>query len=381
MSTAQPVNCRSQLPKTRRWVIKIGSALITADGVGVDTLAIESWVAQMAALRQRGIELVLVSSGAVAEGMARLKWQQRPAELHKLQAAAAVGQMGLVQTYESFFQKHSLHTAQILLTHDDLSNRERYLNARSTLCTLLEYQVIPVVNENDTVTTAEIRFGDNDTLGALVTNLIEAEVMIILTDQQGLYNADPRKNPDAELVSEGMAGDPVLFEMAGSTGGGLGRGGMWTKIRAAGLAARSGAATVITYGRTPDVLTRIADGEALGTFLAPRQTPDTSRKQWLASHLQMRGRVYIDAGAAKVLCHGGKSLLPVGVTAIDGTFKRGEMVACIGPDGQEIARGLSNYSSTEARQIMGHPSDQIASLLGYIDEPELVHRDNLVLVC
>jgi glutamate 5-kinase len=289
--------------------------------------------------------------------------------------------MGLVQTYESFFQKHSLQTAQILLTHDDLSNRERYLNARSTLSTLLAYQTVPVVNENDTVTTAEIRFGDNDTLGALVTNLIEAEVMVILTDQQGLYNCDPRANPQAQLVCEGLAGDPALFKMAGGSGGALGRGGMWTKLRAAGLAARSGAATVIAYGHTPNVLTRIADGEALGTFLAPRQAPDTSRKQWLASHLQMRGRVHIDAGAVKVLCHGGKSLLPVGVTHIEGNFKRGEMVACQGPDGQEIARGLSNYSSTEARQIMGHASDQIATLLGYIDEPELIHRDNLVLVC
>jgi glutamate 5-kinase len=378
--TPDIITRREHLPHTRRWVIKIGSALITAEGSGIDRVAIESWVAQMATLRQRGIEVMLVSSGAVAEGMARLGWRKRPAELYQLQAAAAVGQMGLVQTYESFFQRHHLHTAQILLTHEDLSNRERYLNARTTLCTLLKLNVVPVINENDTVTTEEIRFGDNDTLGALVTNLIEADVLIILTDQQGLYDCDPRQKPDACLVSEGQAGDAALFAMAGSSGGGLGRGGMWTKLRAASLAARSGAATVIVYGRLDNVLLRIAEGENLGTFLYPSHAPITARKQWLASHLQMRGRLHLDAGAVKVLREGGKSLLPVGVTAVDGDFRRGEVVACLAPNGQEIARGLVNYGASEARKIQGHSSEHIPMLLGYVDEPELIHRDNLVLM-
>jgi glutamate 5-kinase len=382
MGTLPPdvINRREHLPHTRRWVIKIGSALITAEGSGIDRAAIANWVAQMAALRQQGIEVVLVSSGAVAEGMARLGWHKRPDELYKLQAAAAVGQMGLVQSYESFFQHHHLHTAQILLTHEDLSNRERYLNARSTLCTLLKLNVVPVINENDTVTTEEIRFGDNDTLGALVTNLIEADVLIILTDQQGLYDCDPRQNPAANLVSEGRAGDAALFAMAGASGGALGRGGMWTKLRAAGLAARSGAATVIVYGRLPEVLLRVAQGETIGTFLYPPHAPIAARKQWLASHLQMRGRIHLDTGAVKVLRDSGKSLLPVGVIAIDGEFRRGEMVACLAPDGQEVARGLVNYSAAEARKIMRCSSERIAELLGYVDEPELIHRDNLVLV-
>jgi len=374
------MNARQKVGKARRWVVKIGSALITAEGRGLDKTLIESWVAQMAGLRQQGVEIIMVSSGAVAEGMARLGWKQRPTELYKLQAAAAVGQMGVVQTYESFFQRHALHTAQILLTHEDLSNRERYLNARSTLSTLLELGVVPIINENDTVATAEIRVGDNDTLGGLVANLLEAELLVILTDQQGLYDCDPRRNPGAQLVSEGEAGDPKLLAMASGEGGALGRGGMLTKLRAATLAARSGAATWIAWGRLPEVLPRIAAGEDLGTLLLPNQAPITARKRWLAGHLQMRGRLHLDAGAVRMLRGAGTSLLAVGVTAVEGVFRRGEMVACIGPDGLEVARGLINYNAEETHKILGQPSERIADLLGYVTESELIHRDNLVVV-
>ncbi|MBE9563480.1 MAG: glutamate 5-kinase [Proteobacteria bacterium] len=364
----------------QRWVIKIGSALLTNEGRGLDKQAIKGWVEQMAALQQRGIELVLVSSGAVAEGMTRLKWTQRPSELYKLQAAAAVGQMGMIQTYESFFQHHSLHTAQILLTHDDLVNRQRYLNARSTLHSLINLKVIPVVNENDTVTTEEIRFGDNDTLASLVANLIEADTLVILTDQQGLYEQDPRLNPTAKLITEGKAGDPKLLAMAGDTGGSLGRGGMLTKLKAAKLAARSGTTTILASGKVENVLLQIATGKSVGTLLKPVREPIAARKQWLASHLKMRGKLYLDNGAVKVLCHSGKSLLAIGVTRVTGKFERGEMVACINSAGQEIARGLVNYSYVETRKILGHPSSKITDILGYIYEPELIHRDNLVLV-
>lgn len=371
---------RQQLAQTHRWVIKIGSALLTDDGRGLDGLAISAWVEQMVALRARGVELVLVSSGAVAEGMKRLGWARRPRAMHELQAAAAVGQMGLVQAYESRFHTHAIHTAQVLLTHDDLSNRKRYLNARSTLRTLLQLGVLPVINENDTVATDEIRVGDNDTLAALVANLVEADVLVILTDQAGLFERDPRRYPDAPLIAEAAAGDVRLEAMAGAEGSALGRGGMLTKVRAAARAARSGAATVIASGREPRVLERIAQGEALGTLLVPGQNPMAARKQWLAGHLQLRGRLLLDAGAAKVLRELGRSLLAVGVVGVEGDFMRGEMVACIGPDGKEIARGLVNYSASESRKIMRQPSDKIEELLGYVDETELIHRDNLILV-
>jgi glutamate 5-kinase len=360
-------------------VVKIGSALITNEGRGLAREAIRDWVAQVAWLRRRGVELLLVSSGAVAEGMARLGWAARPKAVHELQAAAAVGQMGLVQVWESCFQEHGLHTAQILLTHDDVAGRERYLNARSTLRTLLALGVVPVVNENDTVATDEIRLGDNDTLGAMVANLVEAGVLVILTDQGGLYEADPRSYPDAALVSEGKAGDPVLEAMAGGSGA-LGRGGMRTKLRAATLAARSGTATIIAPGRRPGVLTDIAAGEAVGTLLVPSQASLGARKQWLAGQLRVKGRLLVDAGAAQVLAESGRSLLAVGVRAVEGKFGRGELVACIAPDGQEVARGLVNYDSDETRLIMGQASSRIEELLGYVDEPELIHRDNLVLL-
>ena len=371
---------RQQLGKSRRWVIKIGSALLTADGRGLDTAAISGWVEQMVRLRERGTELVLVSSGAVAEGMKRLGWTKRPVALHDLQAAAAVGQMGLVQAYESRFQTHAIHTAQILLTHEDLSNRNRYLNARSTLHTLIKLGVIPVINENDTVATDEIRLGDNDNLAALVANLVEAELLVILTDQAGMYESDPRQNPHAKLIHEAPAGDPQLEVMAGGAAGALGRGGMLTKIQAAARAARSGCATLIASGREPEVLMRIAQAEQIGTLLLPAQEPMAARKQWLSAQLQVRGRLTLDTGAVKVLREAGKSLLSVGVTAVEGDFVRGEVVACISGDGKEIARGLVNYSADEARKIMRQPSDRIEELLGYIDEPELIHRDNLVLV-
>ena len=372
------MNGRAQLGRSKRWVIKIGSALLTNDGQGLYREAIRQWVAQMAGLRRQGVELVLVSSGAVAEGLMRLGWQTRPRAIHELQAAAAVGQMGLVQVYETCFQKHAMHTAQILLTHDDLSARDRYLNARTTLRTLLGLGVIPVVNENDTVATDEIRLGDNDTLAGLVANLVEANLLVILTDQEGLYEADPRQRPDARLVRRGRAGDPALESAAGGSGA-LGRGGMRTKLRAAKLAARSGAATVIASGRQPDVLSRIVAGEAVGTLLLPGQVPLVARKQWLAGQLNVRGRLLLDEGAVRVLTNSGRSLLAVGVKGVEGGFHRGELVACIGPDSKEVARGLVNYAADETRRIMGQPSDRIEALLGYVDEPELIHRDNLVL--
>jgi glutamate 5-kinase len=371
---------REQLKKTQRWVIKIGSALLTNEGQGLYHEGIKKWVAQMAALRQSGIEVVLVSSGSVAEGMSRLGWKSRPHELHKLQAAAAVGQMGLVQAYESYFLEHGLHTAQILLTHDDLSNRGRYLNARSTLQTLIGYGVIPVINENDTVVTDEIRFGDNDTLGALTANLVEADLLVILTDQQGMFDKDPRTNSDARLLSEVEANDKSLDSMASDSGGSLGRGGMATKVRAARLAARSGSATVIAAGREENVLNRVLDGEEIGTLFLPDKEPLLARKQWLAGHFQVRGVLTLDDGAVKVLQAAGRSLLPVGVTGVKGKFSRGEMVSCADSRGNEIARGLANYNSYETSKIMGHSSRELESILGYVDEPELIHRDNLILI-
>ena len=363
----------------RRWVIKIGSALLTNDGLGLDGRAIDGWVEQMAALRTAGHMLLLVSSGAVAEGMTRLGWTRRPHALHELQAAAAVGQMGLIQAYESRFQKYGLHTAQVLLTHEDLANRQRYLNARSTLRTLLQLGVIPVVNENDTVTTEEIRFGDNDTLAALVTNLVEADLLILLTDQQGMYDSDPRSNPAATLIGEAQADDLSLESMAATTGGALGRGGMLTKVRAARRAARSGALTMIVQGNADNVLQRIAADEPLGTRLYPSSAPLAARKQWLAGQLQIRGRLRLDEGASRVLRSSGSSLLPVGVLAVEGVFDRGDLVACIGPAGEEVARGLVNYNSTDSSRIAGQASRMIEELIGYVDEPELIHRDNLVL--
>ncbi|MDH5784627.1 MAG: glutamate 5-kinase [Chromatiales bacterium] len=370
---------RQQIIRSRRWVVKIGSALLTNDGRGLNQQGIANWVEQLAALRRQGYELILVSSGAVAEGMSRLGWGKRPSALHELQAAAAVGQMGLVQTYESCFQRHDMHTAQVLLTHDDLSNRGRYLNARSTLRTLLDLGVVPIINENDTVVTDEIRFGDNDTLGALVANLLEAELLVILTDQAGMCDRDPRQHPDAKLLHETSANAPGLEEMAGGSGGALGRGGMLTKVRAARLAARSGSATVIAAGREDNVLLRLAAGEQLGTLFLPDQQPIAARKQWLAGHLQVRGTLTLDAGAVRVLRESGKSLLPVGVKGVKGNFLRGEMVTCVDEAGKEIARGLVNYSAQETQRILGEPSNRIEALLGYVDEPELINRDNLIL--
>lgn len=369
---------RQQLVKGKRWVVKIGSALLTNDGQGLDHTAIAHWVEQLAALRAQGMEIVLVSSGSIAEGMTRLGWTERPHEVFKLQAAAAVGQMGLVQAYETNFQRHGTHTAQILLTHEDHSDRKRYLNARATLRSLLELGVVPVVNENDTVVTNEIRFGDNDTLGALVANLVEADGLVILTDQRGLYKEDPRKNPDAEFVSEGRAGDPALEAMAGG-GGKLGRGGMATKVRAAKLAARSGAVTVIASGREDNVLTRLRAGESIGTLLVPDQQPEAARKQWIAGHLQAKGTLVLDAGAVNALTTGGKSLLPAGVKSVKGNFSRGEMVLMVDENDYIVARGLVNYGIEAARKIIGKPSSQIESILGFVGEAELVHRDNLAL--
>jgi glutamate 5-kinase len=370
----------SVVKHAHRIVIKVGSSLVTAEGRGLDHAALSRWAEQIAALAAQGREVVLVSSGAIAEGIARLGWKKRPKAVNELQAAAAVGQMGLVQAYESIFRTHGLHAAQVLLTHEDLADRTRYLNARTTLRTLLELRVVPIINENDTVATDEIRLGDNDTLGALVTNLIEADCLIILTDQPGLYTADPRKHPEATLVMEAHAADPELERMAGGAGSSVGTGGMLTKILAAKRAARSGAHTVICSGREERVLLRLAAGEAIGSQLVARQAPLAARRQWLADHLQLRGGVVLDAGAVRALREEGKSLLPVGVKGVTGEFERGEVVAVVDPSGREVARGLTNYSASEARRIAGKSSSAIEAELGYMDEPELIHRDNLVVL-
>ena len=365
---------------TRRWIVKIGSALLTRDGAGLDRAALADWAGQMARLRKQGIEIVLVSSGAVAEGMSRMGWKQKPKALFEKQAAAAIGQMSLIHAYEVNFQEHGYLAAQVLLTHDDLANRRRYLNARNTLRTLVELGTIPVINENDTVAAEEIRLGDNDTLGALVANLVEAELLVILTDQQGLYDKDPRKFADAQLISSGRANDERFLEFAGGAGTAIGSGGMRTKVLAARRAATSGCATVIASGREAKVLERLYAGENLGSLLLPDQAPLVARKQWIASQLQSRGQLWLDAGAAQAIQRTGGSLLPVGVVKVEGEFGRGEVVSCMSPDGKLLAKGLVNYNSEEAERIKRKPSREIEGILGYIDAPELIHRDNLVLL-
>ncbi len=369
---------RTAIQSANSWVVKIGSALMTRDGQGLAHDSIQAWVAQLSQMKHEGKQIVLVSSGAVAEGMVRLNLDTRPDTLHGLQAAAAVGQMGLVQAWESAFAQHGISTAQILLTHDDLANRRRYLNARNTLKALLDMGVVPIVNENDTVATDEIRFGDNDSLGALVANLVEADVLAILTDQQGLFDADPRHKPDAQLISEGDANDPDLLDVAGE-GGVLGRGGMLTKVSAAQKAARSGAHTLIASGWEPSVLSRLSQGEALGTFLIASQEPLAARKQWLASRLHVAGTLVLDDGAVEILKKSGKSLLPVGVVKVVGEFQRGDLVSCVNADGLEIARGLVNFNAADANTIKQHSSASLSALLGYSADPELIHRDNLII--
>lgn len=370
---------RDKIPATRRWVVKIGSAMLTGNGQGLARERLTTWVDQMADRLEADTELVLVSSGAVAEGMCRQGKRARPDSLHELQALAAIGQMGLVRAYEDAFARRGLHTAQVLLTHEDLTDRTRYLNARSTLRTLLGWGVAPVVNENDTVATEELRFGDNDTLAALVANLVEADLLILLTDQEGLYDADPRANPDAKLIGEARVDDPLLLQVAGE-GGALGRGGMRTKVRAAALAARSGTATVIASGAGERVLERIGAGEALGTLLIPAQGPLAARKRWLAGHVSSQGSLVLDAGAVRVLREQGRSLLAVGIREVRGLFARGEVVTCTDEKGAEVARGLVNYGSTELVRIKGRPTSAFTEILGYRDEDEVIHRDNLVLI-
>lgn len=371
---------KSRMDRIKRVVVKIGSALITNGGKGLDHQAINQWAEQMAQLRLSGIDIVLVSSGAVAEGITRLGLTKRPTSIHALQASAAVGQMGLVQAYESRFQQHGIHSAQVLLTHEDLANRQRYLNARSTLRTLLDYGVVPVVNENDTVATDEIRFGDNDTLGALAANLIEADLLIILTDQKGLFDSNPDENSNAHLIQKADANDDRLIGFAGTSKGSLGQGGMQTKVIAARKAARSGTDTVIAYGREENVIKRVVKGESIGSYLTASTGQMAARKQWLAGHMRCAGELVLDAGAVRVLHTSGASLLPIGVREVKGIFKRGEVVSCLSPEGKEIARGLVNYSDEEARKIIGHTSKQIPEILGYEDDAELVHRDNLILL-
>jgi glutamate 5-kinase len=367
------------LRNARRIVVKVGSSLVTNEGRGLDAVAIGQWCEQLAALVNDGREVIMVSSGAVAEGMKRLGWASRPKAIHELQAAAAVGQMGLAQVYETKLRENGVGSAQVLLTHADLADRERYLNARSTLLTLLQLGVVPVINENDTVVNDEIKFGDNDTLGALVANLVEADALIILTDQKGLYTADPRKDPAARFVHEAKAGDASLEAMAGGAGSSIGRGGMITKILAAKRAAGSGASTVIAWGREPQALIRLSRGEAIGTLLVAQTQKMQARKQWMADHLQLRGSVTVDAGAASKVRDDGKSLLPIGMTAVEGDFSRGDVIAVRDISGAEIARGLANYSSSEARLICRKASSEFEKLLGYTGESEMVHRTNLVL--
>lgn len=370
----------SAVAQANRLVVKVGSSLVTNEGKGIDLQAVAQWAEQIAGLHAQGRQVVLVSSGAIAEGMARLGWPRRPNAMHELQAAAAVGQMGLIQAYEAAFARHGVRTAQILLTHEDLADRRRYLNARSTLYTLLGLGVVPIVNENDTVVTDEIRLGDNDTLGALVTNLIEAEALIILTDQTGLYSADPRTNPDATFIAIGQAGDPALEAMAGGSGSSIGTGGMLTKILAAKRAANSGGHTVIASGREANVLLRLSKGESIGTELRAILPVRSARQRWLANHLRVRGRVTLDAGAVRALTHDHKSLLAIGVTGVEGEFERGDVVACVDQHGVEWGRGLINYSAADTRRIMRRPSSQIANILGSMSDSELMHRDNMVFV-
>jgi len=370
---------RQTISNAKRLVIKVGSALLTNDGEGIDRQAIDAWVEQIAKLLSAGKEVVLVSSGAVAEGLVRLGIDTRPESIHMLQSAAAVGQMGLIQTYETSFRRFDRQTAQILLDHDDMANRERYLNARSVIQTLMELKVVPIVNENDTVVTDEIRFGDNDRLAALVANLIDADALVILTDKDGMFDANPDENKDAQLITQALASDSSLDALAGSSNGALGRGGMQTKLEAARLASRSGCNTVIAGGRNQDILTRICEGENLGTLLQAGQTPIAARKQWLAGQLQVKGRLVLDDGAAKVLRQQGRSLLAVGVTQVSGEFTRGELVSCEDSSGQEVARGLVNYNADETRLIQGKSTEEIATILGYCDDDELIHRDNMVV--
>ena len=381
LSLAQPdlASATAIFAKAKRIVVKVGSSLVTNEGKGLDDAAIAAWCAQLAALVQDGREGIMVSSGAIAEGMKRLGWSTRPQAVHELQAAAAVGQMGLAQAYETHLRAHSLKSAQVLLTHADLSDRERYLNARSTLLTLLHLGVVPVINENDTVVTDEIKFGDNDTLGALVANLVEADCLVILTDQQGLYSADPRKDPDAVFIRTATAGDPVLEKMAGGAGSRVGTGGMITKILAARRAASSGASTAIAWGRETQALVRLLQGQAIGTLLIASEAKLQARKQWIADHLQLAGSVRVDDGAAQCLLAGKASLLPVGMTGVEGEFARGEVIAIRNAQGQELARGLANYSSTEARLLCKKSTAELADLIGYQAEPEMVHKNNMVL--
>ena len=371
---------RTEFNSAKRIVVKIGSSLLTDGGQGLDINAITRWVEQIAGIHNNGIETLLVSSGSVAEGMCRLGWKHRPQTLHELQAAASVGQMGLIQAYETRFQTYGLHTAQLLLTHEDLSDRQRYLNARSALLTLLELKVIPIINENDGVATEEIRFGDNDTLAAMVTNLVDADLLIILTDQAGLYEQDPNLNPEAQLIEHISVSDPRLFKMAGGSHGGQGRGGMLTKMQAAKLAAHSGAGTVIASGSAPDILTRLTQGQNIGTFLQPDIEPLIARKRWLAGQLHVKGYLQLDSGAVQALHETGKSLLAAGIIQVRGNFQRGDLVACVDQANRPVARGLINYNSEETEKIQGQASSEIEVLLGYIDEPELIHRDNLVLI-
>ncbi len=379
-SQKRPVSRAQYTIDAKRWIIKIGSALLTKDGKGLDYAAIEDWSEQIAQLRKQGIEIILVSSGSVAEGMSRMGWTKRPTELAELQAAAAIGQTGLIEAYETQFKKHNIQAAQILLTHDDISNRKRYLNARNTLRALLKFKALPIINENDTVALEEMRLGDNDTLAALAANLIEANLLVILTDQAGLFDKDPRHNDDAQLISEDSANNADLLKFVGELSTNLGSGGMGTKLTAAKRAAHSGCATVIASGREDKVLQRLSQGENIGTLLKPDKTQITARKQWIAGQVQVNGTLILDQGASQAIQKNGTSLLPVGVVKSEGQFDRGDVVDCKNSDGDIIARGVVNYSHNQVHKLYKTPSNQINNILGYAGETEIIHRDNLVVL-
>ncbi len=372
------VDGQRQLKACKRIVVKIGSSLLTANGQGLDLEAISHWAKQIVDLHHAGHEMILVTSGAVAEGMVRMKLPHRPTDLPSLQACAAIGQMGLIQTWSSVLDRHHIKTAQVLLTHDDLTDRRRYLNSCDALQQLIDWHVIPVINENDTVSTDEIRFGDNDTLAAMVAGQVHADLLIILTDQQGMFDADPRSNPEAKLLSTVRALDETLFEMAGGSGT-LGTGGMLTKVRAARLAAKSGCPTLIASGESDRVLARLMAGELLGTLFITDDDRMTAHQQWLAAHLQTAGRLVIDDGAVNAIKTQHRSLLPVGVKAIEGHFDRGDVVECVDRQGKRIAVGRVNFSSRSAELVKGLASDKVYQVLGEARSLEMIHRNHMAI--
>jgi len=364
----------------KRWVIKIGSSLVTKSSTGLNIKNIKDWAGQINELIDQNINVIIVSSGAIAEGMNRLNLVKRPSSSSRLQALAATGQMGLIQAYEVAFKKYNILTAQMLLTHEDLSNRARYLNAKNTLNNLMQYNIIPIINENDTVSTDEIKFGDNDTLASLVANLSGAEKLIILTDQDGLYTNDPRKVKDSKLIKSISVLDKKLNKYAGPSNNILGRGGMITKISAAKKAAKSNTQTIIANGIKKNILINILNNQDyIGTTIYNKNLAINSKKQWIANSLKIKGKIIVDAGAKKVIKQSGKSLLPVGIKSISGEFKKGDLLAICSSNNIEIATGLTNYGSNELAKIIGMSTARIKKEFGIIDSEVVIHRDNMIL--